>query len=302
MKFNRRQFPAQKYVPYEKVKNRLSLSLLAHHFSERPVRPLMPTMIEIGGIQMRENPSPLPADVASFLNAKHAQHGVIYFSLGTNLKKENLQPDTLFKIFNVLSKLPQMIVWNYYDQSNIPGNASNILFKKWLHQSAVLSHPNVRLFFIHGGKAAIAKAQFYGVPMMGLPISGDQAQNMDIVQCQGFGLFIDPSTNITETLIAEKVNEVLHNGSYRNAIRKFSSIYLDRPLSAKKSAVFWLEYVMRHKGAPHMQSPVRHMSFMQANNLDIFGLALLLPYAFYTAIKLVVYGLYKALALMCHFQ
>lgn len=54
-------FPASKNYPtFDEVKRNVSLVLVNHHFSLGGIRPLMPNLIEISGIQAKLKPDPLP--------------------------------------------------------------------------------------------------------------------------------------------------------------------------------------------------------------------------------------------------
>lgn len=68
-----KHFPADKYVSYEKAKQRVSMVLFSHHFSEKPVRPLVPGLIEIGGIHLNEDPKPLPEVSLSLFQKENPQ-------------------------------------------------------------------------------------------------------------------------------------------------------------------------------------------------------------------------------------
>lgn len=39
-----------------------------------------------------------------------------------------------------------------------------------------------------------------------------------------------------------------------------------------ETAVYWIEYVIRHKGAPHLRSAGLDLCFISYHNLDVFGL------------------------------
>jgi len=105
--------------------------------------------------------------------------------------------------------------------------------------------------------------------MVALPIFGDQPGNAAVMEKSGYGLALDLLT-ITEDTLREALKEVLENKKYSQAIGKFSALYRDRPLTAKQSVVYWAEYVLRHHGAPHLQSPSVHMNFIELHNLDIY--------------------------------
>jgi len=50
-----------------------------------------------------------------------------------------------------------------------------------------------------------------------------------------------------------------------------SSIFHDRPMSALNKAVYWLEYVIRHKGAHHLRSAAVELTWYQYYSLDIIA-------------------------------
>ena len=56
---------------------------------------------------------------------------------------------------------------------------------------------------------------------------------------------------------------------YRENAQLFSRIYRDQPLTPLKQAVYWTEYVIRHKGAPHLRSAVLDLAWYQYFLLDV---------------------------------
>ncbi|XP_016989371.2 UDP-glycosyltransferase UGT5 isoform X2 [Drosophila rhopaloa] len=261
------------FPTYDEMKRRISLLFYNYHSpSEGPIRPTVPQSIEIGGIQVKEQSDSLPKELAKFLD--NADEGAIFFSLGTNVNTNTFRPDTVDILYKVLSKMPQRVVWKWEDLENKPGNASNIYFSNWLPQDDILAHPKTKLFITHAGKGGVAEAQYHGVPMVALPIFGDQQGNAEIMTKSGFGRWLDILTLTAEEL-EESILEVLENPSYRETIGKFSTLYRDRPLTARQSVVYWTEYVLRHQGAYHLQSPLIHMDFVARNNLDVYGVVLI---------------------------
>lgn len=53
-------FPSDKYLSYDEALRNVSLMLLNQHFTQDHVKPYVPAMIEIGGLQIEKIPSPLP--------------------------------------------------------------------------------------------------------------------------------------------------------------------------------------------------------------------------------------------------
>lgn len=262
-------FPKNRYPSLSEMKKNVSLVLVNHHFTQGPVRPLPPGLIEIGGIQIKEQPDPLPADIKTFLDNAN-ETGVVYFSFGTHVASGSLRPEIVKAMYKVLSEIPYKVLWKWDESAPVPGASPNILFKPWTPQDDILAHPNVKMFVSHGGQGGVVESQYHGVPLLVIPFFGDQNANRESVESLGFGRGIR-FQDITEEKFRKLVLEVLGNASYSQKIKQFSSVYRDRPMTAKQTAVYWVEYVLRHRGAPHLQSPLVHLNFFQRHSLDVLA-------------------------------
>lgn len=61
----------------------------------------------------------------------------------------------------------------------------------------------------------------------------------------------------------------------------------DRPLNAKATAIYWIEYVIKYHGAPHLQYPSAKLNILQKNSIDIIALCIAVIYIFITCFKFV---------------
>lgn len=43
----------------------------------------------------------------------------------------------------------------------------------------------------------------------------------------------------------------------------------DRPMKPLDSAVYWVEYVIRHKGAPHLRTAAMDLNWFQIHLIDV---------------------------------
>jgi glucuronosyltransferase len=71
---------------------------------------------------------------------------------------------------------------------------------------------------------------------------------------------------------------------YRENAQRLSRIYRDQPLTPLQQAAFWTEYVIRHKGAPHMRSAVLDLTWCQYFLLDVIAV---LGIAAFTVLSLI---------------
>ena len=53
-----------------------------------------------------------------------------------------------------------------------------------------------------------------------------------------------------------------------------STIQHDQPVKPLDRAVFWIEFVMRHKGAKHLRPAAHDLTWYQYHSLDVIGFLL----------------------------
>lgn len=63
---------------------------------------------------------------------------------------------------------------------------------------------------------------------------------------------------------------------YKENMLKLRDIFLDRPLPPLETGVYWIEYVLRHNGAPHLRSPSLDLTLAQYLLLDVAALSIAL--------------------------
>ena len=68
----------------------------------------------------------------------------------------------------------------------------------------------MRLFITHGGLLSTQEAVHRGVPLVGIPIYGDQRVNLARIVFSGIGIRLDYE-NITTESVTWALNEVLNN-------------------------------------------------------------------------------------------
>lgn len=63
--------------------------------------------------------------------------------------------------------------------------------------------------------------------------------------------------------------------SYRTNMQRLSAVHRDQPVTPLSTAVFWVEFVMRHGGARHLRLASYDLNWFQYHSLDT-GAALLI--------------------------
>jgi UDP:flavonoid glycosyltransferase YjiC (YdhE family) len=73
-----------------------------------------------------------------------------------------------------------------------------------------LAHPNVKAFISHGGLLSTMESMYHAVPMVGIPVFGDQKMNMANAESKGYAVVV-PYRNITAENLSEALKEILNN-------------------------------------------------------------------------------------------
>ncbi|XP_031357372.1 UDP-glucuronosyltransferase 2B15-like [Photinus pyralis] len=258
-------------TPSETIRNELSLLFI----NSDPVfdykRPLLPSVIQIGGTIARVPVKPLENRVKKILDG--ASEGFIYFSLGSNIKSKDISPRTLNVILDTFWKLPYKVLWKY-ELDDLANKPSNVHILRWVSQMEVLGHPNLKLFITHGGLHSMHEAVHARVPMVGMPFSNDQPYNVKKMVGMGIALHVDYHTMTTEEL-ENAIVEVIRNPSYRERVKELAELVEGQPMTGLERAVWWTEHVLRHKGAPHFRSPFLDVPWYQYYLLDVSAMILL---------------------------
>lgn len=136
---------------------------------------------------------------------------------------------------------------------------------------------------------------YHGVPVISMPVFCDHDINTAKAELDGYALVLDLSQISVDTLLSS-INKVINDPKYRKAVKKRQILLKDQKETALERAVYWTEYVIRHKGAIHLQSISKEMNWIEYYMIDVFiclfilfllsSLAgLLALYAFYNYLK-----------------
>lgn len=80
-------------------------------------------------------------------------------------------------------------------------------------QFGFAGHPNVRVFITHGGLMGTMEAVYSGVPMVAIPLFGDQFHNVKNYEDEGIAIKLDYAS-ITKENVLSALKEVLNNPRY----------------------------------------------------------------------------------------
>ncbi|XP_015110876.1 UDP-glucuronosyltransferase 2B19 isoform X2 [Diachasma alloeum] len=267
--------------------NDVSIILVNEHYSIHGIRPTTPDIIAVGGLHVADDDEILRPDLKKWLD--ESADGCVYFTFGSMVKIETF-PEAIVKIFYEMFEriAPVRGLIKIVDPTSLPpGLPKNVKTSSWLPQLAILTHKNVKLFITHGGLMGTQEAIAYKVPLVGLPLFGDQYANIGNYANKKVAIALSLE-GLTADSLTNAVKTALNDPSYRNNIEKMSKLFWDRPMSAIDTAVYWIEYTARY--GKELKSPAVELAWWEFYLIDVYGFLLMCLFvALYIITKIVAF-------------
>ncbi|RLU27377.1 hypothetical protein DMN91_001181 [Ooceraea biroi] len=266
-----------------------NMSVIFHNQEEviTYARPKTTNIIPFTGLHISKKPARLPKNLERFL--MNAPDGFIYLSLGTNVRLS--VAEHMIDIFrNVLANLPCKVLWKIDMQlSNKP---DNIYISNWFPQQSILAHPKLRLFVYQGGLQSTEEAVYYAIPLLGIPMFADQFVQVNKMVSLGVARQLD-YLNISEKSLNASIMDMLNDNRYKERMLKIKALIRDKPYDQLNNTIWWIEFVIRHKGAPHLQSSIAHYPWYQRYDMDIIAFLSIVIFVALLCGLIVVYNVVK---------
>ncbi|XP_063544028.1 UDP-glucosyltransferase 2-like [Cydia strobilella] len=273
--------------PYSQAIHNISILLSNSHPSLAPAVSVPPNVVDIAGYHIADHHTPLPKDLQDLMD--NSKNGVVYFSMGSVVKASALPEQTRKDLIKILGALPCTVLWKF--EEPLQGLPKNVHIRPWMPQPAILAHPNTKLFITHGGLLSTLEAIQAGVPLLAVPVFGDQPGNAVRAQRAGYALAVPFAPDMGDRLKVA-LDKMLSDNSYYKKAKELSRLFNNRPVSSAKLIAHYVELAIETKGALHLRSPTYQYAWYERYMLDQLAVVLI---SLYVAVKLVKYVLKRAL-------
>lgn len=130
---NRYKFLIKEFFPMidsspQELLDKVEFLMVNTHPALGFIRPLVPTTIQLGFIHIEEA-RPLPSDLQRYLDG--SKNGVIYLSLGSNVKASKLNPKYIKTFLRVFESLDFDVIWKW-ETNEMENKPENVMLSKWL--------------------------------------------------------------------------------------------------------------------------------------------------------------------------
>ncbi|KEK25025.1 macrolide family glycosyltransferase [Bacillus gaemokensis] len=156
-------------------------------------------------------------DVGSFPMEDLKKKQVILISMGTIFNQQPELYEKCFEAFQDIDATVVLVVGKKINISQFEETPANFKIYNYVPQLEILQHTDV--FITHGGMNSSSEALYYGVPLVVIPVTGDQPFVAKRVEELRAGIQLN-RTKLTAEMLREAVEKVLEDKSFKESSRE----------------------------------------------------------------------------------
>ncbi|WKY08140.1 hypothetical protein Q1695_007551 [Nippostrongylus brasiliensis] len=232
-------------------------------------RPTLAKIVNIGGLGMEtRDVKPLPKNIADIMEKGK---GTVLMSFGSVVTM-SVMPEEWKSIFlETFKRFPDYQFLIKYEKDDLKGRLpGNVHLFKWLPQTDILHHPNTKAFITHGGYNSVQEAILTGVPLVTIPLFGDQFKNARLAEWHGFGVVL-PKTELSVDSLHSAIEKVIGDPRYKERVLRLSRMYQKQPISPSDLLVKWSEFAAEFKTLENLEPAGNKLNFFQYHSIDVIA-------------------------------
>ncbi|EDW50409.1 UDP-glucuronosyltransferase 3A1 [Drosophila sechellia] len=269
----------------------LQLVLLNTHPTLDYVQNLPPGVIEVGGLHIKKQTSPLPGYIQEF--TEKFVDGIVYINMPYI---EYMNGQGLKAMYTMIHENPSVaFIWNVEQLEQLPAKKPNLLM---LHvnqslQQDILAMRYVKGFLNHGDSFSLQEAIHYGVPVVVLPLKLEEFNNAQRVMERNLGVMLQ-AKEFNQSSLSDALTRILDEERFTSALYQAQLKFRTRPQSALELAVWHVEQLIAEPRLfKHFaQTEALAQNFCVTNSLDVLTVPLIVLLAAVVSLANLVYVLY----------
>ena len=265
MQVSRFNISYENYQFQEKIKHSAFFFINADEIVDY-LAPVTPKVVYIGGLGKSKS-KPLEKKYQDIFDS--AKKGVIYFSFGS-VAQGSAMPESYKKAFiEAFSEFPDInFIWKYEQKSDMFNGLKNVFPFDWLPQNDILEHKKLLAFISHGGMNSVAESASKGVPMICIPIFGDQYHNAKMLEEKGTAVVINKH-DISKDVIVAAIRKTIESPQYKENALRISQMIEAKPMTSEEKIVKYAEFAGRFGDTGVFSSEGINLSAFQLYSYDV---------------------------------
>ncbi|XP_029669275.1 UDP-glucuronosyltransferase 2B9-like isoform X2 [Formica exsecta] len=155
-----------------------------------------------------------------------------------------------------------------------------------------IAHPKIRLFIYQGGLQSTEEAVYNTVPLIGIPVIADQYYNVKKMVSLGVAKELI-FQNISREIVNASIIDILNDKRYKERMLKLKAMNEDKPNNLLENAIWWIEFVIRHKDVSHFRCSIAYDPWYQRYDMDIIAVLSIAIFVILFCTLVIIYKLLK---------
>ncbi|GMR37434.1 hypothetical protein PMAYCL1PPCAC_07629, partial [Pristionchus mayeri] len=233
-------------------------------------RPTSHKIIEIGGITVASGRDSLDEKWSSILELRPQ---TILFSFGSGAQVYMMPEEYKKSIREMVAAFPQVTFIVKYEkpEDGFSHGLPNMIEAAWMPQRALLKDPRLSAFFTHGGAGSITESTHAGVPLIVVPIMGDQLRNGHLIERLGTGIRLSKDSLASTTHLVDAVRRILEEKSFKQKAELVSDQLRNAPFSSREKLVRNMEFMAEYGPLTMLNHHGTQLYTLQYYLVDVFA-------------------------------
>ncbi|KAL3096234.1 hypothetical protein niasHT_021948 [Heterodera trifolii] len=241
----RRAF-GEEFPKMDEISRNISLLFVnTNEFFEFP-RPISNKVINVGGM-VEMGQKALDSNLSRLLD--NAKSGAVFVSFGSFTNTQLMPTKMKMAFLNAMAQFSDVeFIWKFElteEDTKVFAKYRNVHTMKWADQKAILLHPKTRAFVTHCGLNSVTESVRAGVPVLAIPLFGDQLHNAILAEQKGVGIKLDVNAlrgEGADEVFFASLDKILHNSSFRRNAQILKRKFQLTPFEPKDKLVRWVEF------------------------------------------------------------
>ncbi|GMR46770.1 hypothetical protein PMAYCL1PPCAC_16965, partial [Pristionchus mayeri] len=227
-------------------------------------------IIDIGGITLSSGHQKLKETWSTVFDLRPQ---TVLFSLGTMAKSYLMPEEYKQTLRETFAKFPNVtFIWKYEKPEHmISEGIDNIYETVWVPQNDMLYDPRLSLFITHCGQGSTTEATAAGVPLIAIPVLGDQNRNAQVIKRIRTGIVLRKENLANGLILESAIREMLSDKSYAERARKTGEMIRNRPFSPRETFVKNMEFMARFGPLRMFDHYGKNLNFFQYYLIDVIA-------------------------------
>uniref|UniRef100_A0A1I7YLD6 glucuronosyltransferase n=1 Tax=Steinernema glaseri TaxID=37863 RepID=A0A1I7YLD6_9BILA len=143
-------------------------------------------------------------------------------------------------------------------------------YVRLFHTANLQAQPKTRAFITHCGLNSLTESIYAGVPLLGIPIFGDQRYNAAIIQHRELGVYLNIE-EVTEDRVYDALEKLLHTEKYRTNAKNVKEMMRKWPKNPKEEVKKWVQFAAEFPDLTELNIYGSELDTITYHNLDIIG-------------------------------